>query len=80
MLATSATARHQSPAVLAVYGFALTSSHGCAPRARRVCRKSRTLARYCSFVGDHGTASHEPKSSFSAITGLEQSIDCAAYS
>ena len=78
MLATSATERHQSPAVLAVYGLALTSSQGWAPRARSVCRKSRTFARYCSFVGDHGTASHEPKSSFSAITGFEQSIDCAA--
>jgi len=63
-----------------VYGFALTSSHGCAPRWRSVCRNSSTFDRYWAFVADHGTASHEPKSSFSAITGFEQSIACAAYS
>jgi hypothetical protein len=78
MPATSATCRHQSPAVLSVYGFAFTSSHGCAPRWRSVCRKHSTLARYCAFVADHGTASQEPNSSFSAMTGFEQSIDCAA--
>jgi ABC-type nitrate/sulfonate/bicarbonate transport system permease component len=33
-----------------------------------------------AFVFDHGTASQDPKSSFSAITGFEQSIDCTAYS
>ena len=51
-----------------------------APSASSACSRLSTFARYCAFVALHGVGVWAPKSSFSAINGVEHPVTCTAKS
>ena len=77
---TCTTARHQSPATSPPNGGEEMSRYGCAPRAASWVSKASTSARYCVLPADHGVWIVEPKSSFSAISGVWQPVCLTAAS
>src|SRR3954451_6201882 len=78
MLATFDTCSHHAPASPSVYGGFEISRYGTAPRCASRVRYARTSARYCVFVELHGVTRSAPKSSFSAITGVWQTVEATA--
>src|SRR5215218_2518878 len=78
--AAFAAARHQSAASPPVYGGLAIVIAGRAPSFFSSWRSVSVLARYCAFPADHGVGVCAPKSSFSAITGVEQPVTVTAKS